>query len=77
LTSPRHGFTLPADPFETEQRHRAKLAVAFDVPTRERLGIAFAKENAALCEAVNRALAALHANGELAQLEARWFLPHS
>ena len=54
-------------------KDRAKLAVAFEVPTCERLGIAFAKENATLCEAVNHALAALHANGEFARIEKRWF----
>jgi polar amino acid transport system substrate-binding protein len=54
-------------------KDRAKLAVAFEIPTHERLGIAFAKENATLCEAVNHALAALHANGEFARIEKRWF----
>jgi ABC-type amino acid transport substrate-binding protein len=52
---------------------RPKLAVALEVPTRERLGIAFAKGNAGLCEAVDRALTALRASGEFARLEARWF----
>ena len=52
---------------------RPALSVAIEVPTREKLGIAFAKQNQALCEAVNRALAALRENGEFARLQARWF----
>ena len=56
-------------------KDRPKLKVAFQVPTHERLGIAFAKDNEALCAAVNRALAALRDNREFAQLEARWFPP--
>jgi polar amino acid transport system substrate-binding protein len=50
----------------------AQLGVAFQVPTHEKLGIAFAKENATLRDAVNTALAALQANGELARLKAQW-----
>ena len=56
-------------------KDRPKLSVAFQVPTHERLGIAFAKDNEALCAAVNRALAALRDNREFARLEARWFPP--
>jgi len=54
-------------------KERPKLSVAIEVPTHEKLGIAFAKQNQALCQAVNRALAALRANGEFARLQARWF----
>jgi ABC-type amino acid transport substrate-binding protein len=54
-------------------KDRPDLAVAIEVPTHERLGIAFAKENEGLCQAVDRALTALRANGEFARLEARWF----
>jgi ABC-type amino acid transport substrate-binding protein len=54
-------------------KDRPKLTVAFQMPTHERLGIAFAKDNEALCAAVNRALATLHDNGEFARLAARWF----
>ena len=54
-------------------KDRARLSVALQVPTHEKLGIAFAKGNAALCEAVNRALAALRASGEFSRLQARWF----
>jgi len=54
-------------------KSRPQLHVALQVPTHERLGIAFAKDNQALCDAVNHALATLRINGELARLQARWF----
>jgi polar amino acid transport system substrate-binding protein len=54
-------------------KDRPQLVVALEVPTCEKLGIAFAKENQPLCEAVNRALARLRENGEFARLQARWF----
>jgi polar amino acid transport system substrate-binding protein len=54
-------------------KSRPQLHVALQVPTHEELGIAFAKDNRELCNAVNRALATLRANGELARLQARWF----
>jgi polar amino acid transport system substrate-binding protein len=54
-------------------KDRPRLAVALQVPTHEQLGIAFAKDNAALCAAVNRALVTLRTNGEFARIEARWF----
>jgi len=54
-------------------KDRPALSVAIEVPTHEKLGIAFAKQNQALCETVNGALAALRANGEFARLQARWF----
>ena len=58
-------------------KNRPQLAVGLEVPTREQLGIAFAKQNHPLCEAVNRALATLHDNGEFARLQARWFPRHA
>ncbi len=54
-------------------KERPKLRVAMQMPTHEKLGIAFAKENDALCNAVNGALRTLRANGEFARLQARWF----
>src|SRR5215813_8057748 len=54
-------------------KNRPQLAVALQVPTHEQLGIAFAKQNQPLCEAVNRAVATLRDNGEFARLQARWF----
>jgi ABC-type amino acid transport substrate-binding protein len=49
------------------------LSVAIEVPTNEKLGVAFAKQNQPLCQAVNQALATLRDNGEFARLQARWF----
>jgi polar amino acid transport system substrate-binding protein len=54
-------------------KERPKLRVAMQVPTHEKLGIAFAKKNDALCNAVNGALKTLRANGEFARLQAQWF----
>jgi ABC-type amino acid transport substrate-binding protein len=42
------------------------------VPTHEKLGIAFAPERADLCDAVDAAIAALRASGEFAKLQAAW-----
>src|SRR5262249_60772992 len=54
-------------------KDRPRLAVALEGPTPGQLGMAFAKDNVALCDAVNGALVTLRGNGELARLEARWF----
>jgi polar amino acid transport system substrate-binding protein len=54
-------------------KERPRLRVAMQVPTHEKLGIGFAKENDALCNAVNGAMKTLRANGEFARLQARWF----
>ncbi len=56
-------------------RDRPQLTVAMQVPTHEKLGIAFARDNASLCDAVNRALTTVQGNGEFARLQARWFSP--
>jgi ABC-type amino acid transport substrate-binding protein len=54
-------------------KSRPKLSVALQVPTNEKLGIAFAKDNIELCGAVNEALVSLHRGGEFDQLRALWF----
>jgi ABC-type amino acid transport substrate-binding protein len=54
-------------------RARPSLAVVAEVPTHERLGIAFAKGNDALCAAVDDALDAFASDGTLARLRERWF----
>jgi polar amino acid transport system substrate-binding protein len=54
-------------------KDRPQPAVAMQVPTHEKLGIAFARDNASLCDAVNRALTTVQGNGEFARLRARWF----
>jgi len=53
-------------------RERTDLTVAMQVPTREKLGIAFAPERADLCDAVDAAIAALRESGEFARLQAAW-----
>ncbi len=54
-------------------KDRPRLTVALQVPTNEELGIAFAKSNQPLCDAVNETLDALKRDGTFAALEARWF----
>src|SRR5262249_32806511 len=54
-------------------KDRPALSVAIEVPTHEKLGIAFAKQNEALCEAVNRALGTRRKNGELGRRQAGCF----
>jgi polar amino acid transport system substrate-binding protein len=54
-------------------KDRPQLSVAMQVPTHEKLGIAFAKDNDGLCTAVNHALTTLRENGEFSRLQARWF----
>lgn len=52
---------------------RPKLEVAMQVPTHEKLGIAFAKNNVALRDAVNQTLASLRSDGDFDKLQAKWF----
>jgi polar amino acid transport system substrate-binding protein len=74
LEAGRIGLVIKLDPvISWLVKDRPALSVAIEVPTHEKLGIAFAKQNEALCEAVNRALATLRDNGEFARLQARWF----
>ena len=54
-------------------KDRPQLSVALQVPTHEKLGIAFARENEDLCDEVDRALTTLLRNGEFAKLKSRWF----
>jgi polar amino acid transport system substrate-binding protein len=51
---------------------RPSLRMAFEVPTHERLGIAVAKTNNALCDGINAALRALQTDGTVAALRKRW-----
>jgi polar amino acid transport system substrate-binding protein len=53
-------------------RERPDLAVAMQMPTHERLGIAYAPERADLCDAIDAAIDALRENGEFAKLQAAW-----
>jgi ABC-type amino acid transport substrate-binding protein len=51
---------------------RPQLAVAMQVPTHEKLGIAFARDRSDLCGAVDREIRTLRGNGTFARLQARW-----
>jgi polar amino acid transport system substrate-binding protein len=53
-------------------KERPQLCVAMQVPTHEKLGIAFAKDRADLCGAVDRAIRTLRDKGTFARLQARW-----
>jgi polar amino acid transport system substrate-binding protein len=53
-------------------RERSDLAVAMQMPTHERLGIAYAPDRADLCDGVDTAIEALRENGEFAKLQAAW-----
>jgi len=54
---------------------RNDLAVVMQVPTHERLGIAYAPARADLCEAVDAAIDELRASGAFAELHAAWLGP--
>ena len=53
-------------------KERRELAVVQQIPTHERLGIAFAKTNVALCEAVNKSLASIKERGLFDALRRKW-----
>lgn len=53
-------------------RERPELAVVTQVPTHERLGIAYALGRVDLCDAVDAAIEALRQNGAFARLQAAW-----
>jgi ABC-type amino acid transport substrate-binding protein len=54
-------------------KDRPDLAVVEQIPTHEKLGIAFARTNPELCAAVNKALADLKERGVLDDLSRKWF----
>ena len=43
------------------------------IPTHEKLGIAFARANTALCQAVNESLEGIKKSGKFEALRSRWF----
>jgi hypothetical protein len=52
----------------------SKLAVIKQIPTHEKLGIAFAKTNVGLCQAVNESLASIKESGTTFEtLRHEWF----
>jgi polar amino acid transport system substrate-binding protein len=54
-------------------KDRGELAVIEQIPTHEKLGIAFAPTNAGLCRAVNESLASLKERGTFETLRRKWF----
>ncbi len=54
-------------------KERRGLAVIQQIPTHEKLGIAFAKTNVGLCTAVNEALANIKRRGIFGALYRKWF----
>jgi polar amino acid transport system substrate-binding protein len=53
-------------------RERRDIAVVMQVPTHERLGIAYAPNRADLCDAVDAAIDELRQDGTFAKLQADW-----
>jgi ABC-type amino acid transport substrate-binding protein len=53
-------------------KDRRDLAVVEQIPTHEKLGIAFARANTALCAAVNKGLADMKASGVFDALCGKW-----
>jgi polar amino acid transport system substrate-binding protein len=53
-------------------RERPELAVVMQVPTEERLGIAFAPDRTDLCDAVDGVIGEFRRNGMFARLQADW-----
>jgi polar amino acid transport system substrate-binding protein len=54
-------------------KYRSELAVIEQIPTHEKLGIAFARSNTRLCQAVNETLEGLKKSGKFAALRSKWF----
>ncbi len=58
-------------------KSRPLLEVPMQVPTHEKLGIAYAKSNTGLCNEIENGLQALRQNGTFARLQAHWFAAKS
>jgi ABC-type amino acid transport substrate-binding protein len=54
-------------------KDRAELGVIEQIPTHEKLGIAFARTNPGLCLAVNESLARIKKSGRFEALRSKWF----
>jgi ABC-type amino acid transport substrate-binding protein len=73
LTAGRIGAFIKLFPVVTWLvKGRPDLAVVEQIPTHEKLGIAFAKTNTELCAAVNKGLAELKAGGAFDALCRKW-----
>jgi len=57
-------------------KDKPELSLVMEVPTHEKIAIAYAKDNQALCDAVENAVDALKRKGTFAALQRKWF-PHS
>ena len=53
-------------------RERSDLAIAMQVPTHERLGIAYAPQRADLCNTIDSTIEELRESGGFAKLQAAW-----
>jgi ABC-type amino acid transport substrate-binding protein len=53
-------------------RERSDLSVVMQMPTHERLGIAYAPDRADLCNAVDATIEVLRESGEFAKLQGAW-----
>lgn len=53
-------------------RELPELAAAMQIPTQERLGIAYAPDRADLCDHVDATIEALRESGEFAKLQDAW-----
>jgi ABC-type amino acid transport substrate-binding protein len=54
-------------------KDRPELALVMEVPTHEKIAVAYAKHNQALCDAVENAIDAVKRNGTFAELQRKWF----
>jgi polar amino acid transport system substrate-binding protein len=54
-------------------KDRGELSVIEQVPTHEELGMAFARSNTGLCQAVNESLERIKKRGEFEALRSKWF----
>jgi len=54
-------------------KDRSELAVIEQIPTHEKLGIAFARTNTRLCQAVNESLEGIKKSGKFEALRSKWF----
>jgi polar amino acid transport system substrate-binding protein len=54
-------------------KDRSELAVIEQIPTHEKLGIAFAHTNTGLCQAVNESLEGIKESGAFEALRSKWF----
>ena len=54
-------------------KDRSELSVIEQIPTHEKLGIAFARTNLGLCQAVNESLEGIKKRGAFEALRSKWF----